>query len=237
MLRQIILDTETTGLDPNNGHRIIEIGCVEIIDRVITGNTLHLYLNPSRKVDPGALNIHGLSDEFLSNKPFFYEIVDDLLKFLKNSELIAHNAAFDIKFLNAELNKIKLNNIDSYCSKITDSLAVARKNFPGKKNSLDALCERYNINNSHRKLHGALLDAKLLAEIWLYMTRGQNSLSLLIDERNKDSTQKNVTKAITVTRYELPIILANKYENIEHENYLKALYAISGSVLWHEFND
>ncbi|AWD32677.1 DNA polymerase III subunit epsilon [Candidatus Kinetoplastibacterium sorsogonicusi] len=233
MLRQIVLDTETTGLDPKKGHRIIEIGCVEIIDRIITGKSLHLYINPDREIDPGALSIHGLTNQFLSDKPLFHEIANDLLNFLKDAELIAHNAAFDIKFLNYELNKINLNNINSYCSKITDSLLIARRKFPGKRNSLDALCDRYNINNSHRKFHGALLDSELLAEVWLYMTRGQNSL-IIEDNIPNENIFHNLQNN---QEYNLPVILANDQEVNAHKKYIDELNNISGNAVWNFFKN
>ncbi len=181
-MRQIILDTETTGLDVELGHRVIEIAAVEIVDRHLTGNHLHYYVNPERASDGGAVMVHGLTDEFLRDKPKFGEIASGLLEFLGGAdELIIHNAPFDIGFLNRELDLLDSKAITEHCPKITDSLALARELHPGRKNSLDALCERYGIDNSGRTLHGALLDANLLAEVYLAMTRGQDSLAMDIE--------------------------------------------------------
>ena len=180
-MRQIILDTETTGLDVELGHRVIEIAAVEIIDRHLTGNHLHYYVNPERASDGGAVMVHGLTDDFLRDKPKFGEIVTSLLEFVAGAELIIHNAPFDTGFLNRELDLLDRKPITEHCPKITDSLALARELYPGKKNSLDALCERYGIDNSGRTLHGALLDANLLAEVYLAMTRGQDSLVIDIE--------------------------------------------------------
>lgn len=175
-MRQIVLDTETTGLSPETGHRIIEIGCVELIDRKLTGNHFHYYLNPERAVDEGAFRVHGISTEFLQDKPLFANIVDSFLDFIKDSELIIHNAPFDISFLNAELKQLKKPiHLMEYC-RVCCTLAMARKKHPGQKSNLDALCKRYNIDNSNRQLHGALLDAEILALVYLAMTGGQISL-------------------------------------------------------------
>ena len=167
-MRQIVLDTETTGLDPHKGHRIIEIGCVELIDRKRTGNELHQYLQPDRKIDAGAIEVHGITNEFLQDKPHFSDIVDDFLAYIKDSELIIHNAPFDVGFIDKELSLIspELGDTKKYCQ-VVDSLVMARRMRPGQKNSLDALCRHFNIDNSTRELHGALLDAELLAEVYL----------------------------------------------------------------------
>jgi DNA polymerase-3 subunit epsilon len=175
-MRQVILDTETTGLEAKDGHRIIEIGCLEIESRRLTERRLHHYINPERASDEGALQVHGLTDEFLRDKPKFPEIVDDLLAFVADAEVIIHNAAFDLEFLDAELVRVGKGRFESYCAQVTDSLTMARELHPGKRNSLDALCERYAVSNAHRTLHGALLDAGLLAEVYLAMTRGQDTL-------------------------------------------------------------
>jgi DNA polymerase III subunit epsilon len=180
-MRQIILDTETTGLNVELGHRVIEIAAVEIVDRHLTGNHIHYYVNPERASDEGAVTVHGLTDEFLRDKPKFGEIASSLLEFVAGAELVIHNAAFDVGFLNRELDLLDRKPVTEYCPKITDSLALARELHPGKKNSLDALCERYGIDNSGRTLHGALLDANLLAEVYLAMTRGQDSLVMEIE--------------------------------------------------------
>lgn len=181
-MRQVILDTETTGLNPATGDRIIEIGCVEMSGRRLTDRTFHYYINPERDIDAGAFAVHGLSREFLSDKPVFASIVDELIEFVDGAEVVIHNAAFDLGFLDNEFALLKRPSFTSLASKITDTLLDARQMFPGKRNSLDALCERFSINNQHRALHGALLDAQLLAEVYIAMTRGQEDLSIdLID--------------------------------------------------------
>ena len=180
-MRQIVLDTETTGLNARTGDRIIEIGCVELINRQLTGNNFHSYINPERDSEPGALEVHGLTTEFLSDKPKFAEIADAFLDYVKGAEVIIHNAPFDLGFLNAEFDRLSLPEFRSHVDKVVDTLLSAREMFPGKRNSLDALCERFGISNSHRTFHGALLDAALLAEVYLAMTRGQNSLSMEIE--------------------------------------------------------
>ncbi|MCS6945298.1 MAG: DNA polymerase III subunit epsilon [Sutterellaceae bacterium] len=180
-MRQVVLDTETTGLDPKDGHRIIEIGALEIVGRRLTERRLHHYLNPERDIDPGALAVHGIDNEFLRDKPKFADIACELLDFVRDAEVIIHNAAFDLEFLDAELARVGLPPFATHCAKVTDSLALARELHPGKRNSLDALCERYQVNHAHRTLHGALLDAGLLAEVYLAMTRGQDALAMELD--------------------------------------------------------
>ncbi|QXP84708.1 DNA polymerase III subunit epsilon [Methylococcus sp. ANG] len=181
-MRQIVLDTETTGLDPKAGHRIIEIGCVELLNRRITQNRFHVYINPEREIDAGAIEVHGLTNEFLASKPVFRSIADDFLNFIGGAELIIHNAAFDVGFLDHELALLGENRgrIADYCG-VCDTLAMARKNHPGQRNSLDALCKRYNVDNSRRELHGALLDAEILADVYLAMTGGQIAMLLEAD--------------------------------------------------------
>ena len=179
-MRQIFLDTETTGLESKLGHRIIEIAAVEMINRTLTGRQFHNYLNPNRKVEAGALQIHGLTDDFLQDKQKFSDITNELLEFIGGAELIMHNAPFDVGFLNNELGLAKLQPLENYCHSITDTLKIAKELHPGKRNNLNALCERYQINNSKRVLHGALLDAELLAEVYLAITRGQESLAMEI---------------------------------------------------------
>jgi DNA polymerase-3 subunit epsilon len=175
-MRQIVLDTETTGLAAREGHRIIEVGAIEIVGRRVTERRLHHYVNPERDSDEGALAVHGLSSEFLADKPKFAEIADELLAFVRDAEVIIHNASFDLEFLDEELKRIARPRFAEHCLKVTDSLTMARELHPGKRNSLDALCERYGVSNRHRTLHGALLDAGLLADVYLAMTRGQDSL-------------------------------------------------------------
>lgn len=231
-MRWIILDTETTGLDPAFGHRIIEIGAVEVINRNITGRHYHTYLNPDRESDEGALQVHGLTTAFLSDKPRFEQQVDDFLAFIDGAELIIHNAPFDLKFLNAELGRVGKEEVLSFCSGVTDSLVHAKELFPGKRNSLDALCERYGISNAHRTLHGALLDSRLLAEVWLAMTRGQDSLAIdHYDVSDRSQTEGGVTMAAKV--WSLPVLAPSDEEMQAHEKYLSDLdKAVKGSCLW-----
>ena len=177
-MRQVILDTETTGLEAREGHRIIEIGCLEMVGRRLTERRFHHYLNPERASDEGAVAVHGLTDEFLADKPKFADIADAFLEFVRDAEVIIHNASFDVEFLNAELGRVHRPPFAAACAKITDSLKLARELHPGKRNSLDALCERYQVSNTHRTLHGALLDAGLLADVYLAMTRGQDALQI-----------------------------------------------------------
>src|SRR5688572_5266214 len=176
-MRRIVLDTETTGLEPTEGHRIIEVACLELADRRPTGRQFHRFLNPEREVDLGATQVHGLTAEDLADKPKFCDVADELLEFLEGSELLIHNAPFDVAFLNAELARVGRPNLDNVC-RVTDTLYMARELHPGKRNSLDALCERYAVDHSRRTLHGALLDAQLLADVWIAMTRGQESLDI-----------------------------------------------------------
>ncbi len=180
-MRQIVLDTETTGLNARMGDRIIEIACVEMVNRRLTGNRFHRYVNPGRAVEEGALKVHGITDEFLADKPPFADVVDEFVQYVSGAELIIHNAAFDVEFLNMELGKCQRESLDGCVAGVIDTLRQARELHPGKKNSLDALCERYAIDNSHRSLHGALLDAELLAEVYLAMTRGQESLAIELE--------------------------------------------------------
>src|SRR5215831_13657048 len=178
-MRQIIVDTETTGLEPEQGHRVIEIGCVEVVNRRATGKTFHRYLCPDRQVDPGALQVHGITNEFLQNQPRFAEIGLELIEFIRDAELVIHNAPFDVAFLDAELKRWSgpCQRVGEIC-RVLDTLALARQMHPGQRNSLDALCKRYNVDNSHREFHGALLDARILAEVYLAMTGGQGALTL-----------------------------------------------------------
>lgn len=230
-MRQIVFDTETTGLDPAQGHRIIEIGCVEIVNRTVTGRNLHIYLNPDRDSDPEALAVHGLTTEFLADKPRFPEVAEQFIEFIKDAELIAHNASFDVKFFNAELEKVGRGPIADHCAVITDSLLHARSLFPGKRNSLDALCDRFGISNAHRTLHGALLDSQLLAEVWLAMTRGQDAL--LIDT---DDGQQGAGGGLVLGKFDasvLTVVAASAEELAEHAAYLDALdKAAGGACVW-----
>ena len=216
-MRQIFLDTETTGLSAENGDRIIEIGCIEMLNRRLSGNNLHFYLNPERPSHPDAVRVHGLTDEFLADKPLFAAVVDELLRFLADAEIVIHNAAFDLGFLNAELARLKRPPITRHVAKVTDSLLMAREMFPGKSNSLDALCKRLEVDNSNRALHGALLDAGLLADVYLAMTRGQDSLVM-------DLAQSHVQAdagAIDVSK--LIVLAATADEIAAHEAVLDAI--------------
>ena len=183
-MRQIVLDTETTGLDPALGHRVIEIAAIEMINRQVTGRDYHCYINPEREIEAGALEVHGISNEFLADKPKFSDIADEFLKFVEGGELIIHNAPFDVAFLNSELDQAGMDPLNAYCEGVIDTLQIARGLHPGKRNSLDALCERYAIDNSSRTLHGALVDTRLLAEVYLAMTRGQESLLMEVGSGN-----------------------------------------------------
>lgn len=216
-MRQIVLDTETTGLAAREGHRIIEVGALEIVGRRITERRLHHYVNPERDSDEGALAVHGLTREFLADKPKFAEVVDELLAFVRDAEVIIHNASFDLEFLDAELARLARPRFTEHCVQVTDSLALARERHPGKRNSLDALCERYAVSNRHRTLHGALLDAGLLAEVYLVMTRGQDSLGMELD------SYSDVIDIASVDLSRLRVIAASAEESAAHESVLDGL--------------
>ena len=230
MNRQIILDTETTGLDRKSGHRIIEIGCVEIINRKYTGNEFHVYLNPERDSDPGALEVHGLTTEFLSDKPKFEEIYEDFISFVKDSELLIHNAEFDIGFLNHEINLMskKLNTVDKHVSAITDTLQIAREKHPGQRNSLDALVNRYEVGGYDRELHGALLDSKILGDVYLAMTGGQSTLDFTT--QNEDLEQTNQTTSSNDTDLNLKVVNLTKEEDQLHLDYLERMKEETGTI-------
>lgn len=228
-MRQIILDTETTGLDPNLGHRVIELAAVEIVDRRPTGNHFHRYVNPERASDEGALQVHGLSEEFLRDKPKFRDIVSELLDFVSGAELVIHNASFDTGFLNRELDLLDLKPIGEYCASIVDTLQMARELHPGKKNNLNALCERYQIDNSTRTLHGALLDANLLAAVYLAMTRGQDSLIMELEP----APQAVEATRLAAGKLELIVIAASAEELAEHARQLAEIdQASKGACVW-----
>ena len=231
MSRQIFFDTETTGLDADKGDRVIEIGCLEMVDRRLTGNNLHLYLNPERSSHPDALKVHGLTDDFLADKPKFAEVADELLAFLAGAELIIHNAAFDVAFVNAELQRVKKGVITDTVGKVTDSLLMAREMFPGKANSLDALCRRLEVDNTHRTLHGALLDAGLLAEVYIRLTRGQDSLVIHDDEQTAGTRQ--AAPAADLSLITLAVIEPSDDERAAHDTVLAELDKSSGGkTLW-----
>tara|TARA_B100001142_G_scaffold76541_1_gene77289 strand:+ start:599 stop:1315 length:717 start_codon:yes stop_codon:yes gene_type:complete len=230
MNRQIILDTETTGLDRKSGHRIIEIGCVEIINRKYTGNEFHVYLNPERDSDPGALEVHGLTTEFLSDKPKFEEIYEDFISFVKDSELLIHNAEFDIGFLNHEIKLMskKLNTVDKHVTAITDTLQIAREKHPGQRNSLDALVNRYEVGGYDRELHGALLDSKILGDVYLAMTGGQSTLDFTT--QNEDLDQKNQITSSNDTDLNLKVVNLTKEEDQLHLDYLERMKDETGTI-------
>jgi DNA polymerase III subunit epsilon len=227
-MRQIILDTETTGLDPKLGHRVIEVAGVELVNRRLTGKHFHRYLNPGRDSDEGALQVHGLTTEFLSDKPKFAEIADEFLDYVTGAELVIHNAPFDIGFLDSELALARKKRMKSYCPEVIDTLRMAKDLHPGKRNGLDSLCDRYQIDNSARTLHGALLDAELLAEVYLAMTRGQNSLMI---ESETVSTEVRVP-AFKRGELKLTVVRATAEEIAAHEAQLGDIDKASGGALW-----
>ena len=233
MLRQIFLDTETTGLEIRDGNRIIEIGCVEMIDRKLTGNNYHQYINAGRDSEEGALAVHGITTEFLADKPRFDEIAEDFLRYIKGAELIIHNAPFDIGYLDHELSmaKASVHKVVNV-AEVSDSLVLARQMHPGQRNSLDALCKRYDINNLHRELHGALLDSEILADVYLAMTGGQKAL-LLGEENDNEVDAGSITfNRLTEGRSPLPVLKANSSETDAHQKYLEGLDTPLDKNLW-----
>jgi DNA polymerase III subunit epsilon len=229
-MRQIFLDTETTGLSPESGDRVIEIGCVEMLNRRPSGRNLHFYLNPERPSSEEAVKVHGLTDEFLADKPLFSAVADEFLEYVAGAEIIIHNAAFDVGFLDAELRRVGKGRFADHVTQVTDSLLMAREMFPGKANSLDALCRRLEVDNSNRTLHGALLDAGLLAEVYICMTRGQNALVIDVSEAVMEDVALAV---IDFASYELPVILADEVEAAAHEQVLTELdKACGGKTVW-----
>lgn len=233
MTRQIVLDTETTGLEPKEGHRIIEIGCVELVNRQLTGNNYHRYLQPDRPIDNEAAAVHGITDEFLADKPRFEDVAGELLDYLRGAELIIHNAAFDLGFLHHELQLFSPSHppLTAYCT-VIDTLAMARQLFPGQRASLDALCKRYNIDNSHRHLHGALLDASILAEVYLAMTGGQVSLLLSGDEGGASGGQAGGRMRLTVDASRLRVLMPNDEELAAHADRVAAITKAAGKCLF-----
>ena len=232
-MRQIVLDTETTGLEPSQGHRIIEIGCVELVNRKLTGRHYHQYINPEREVDAGAMEVHGISNEFLVDKPTFAQIADDFLAYVDGAELIIHNAPFDVGFINSEFRLLGDGKkpIAQYCG-ILDTLAMARNKHPGQKNNLDALCKRYGVDNSQRDLHGALLDAEILADVYLLMTGGQEALSFAAANEQRQQGGSQGIRRLSSNRAPLPIILAGDEELTAHNKKLEKLQKASGACLW-----
>ena len=225
----IVLDTETTGLDHKSGHRIIEIGCVEMQERRLTGNNLHIYLQPDREIDPGAMAVHGISNEFLLDKPRFAEIAEELREYLIGAELIIHNADFDVGFLESEFRLCNQPLVLTDVCRVTDSLAMARKQFPGQRNSLDALCKRLAVNNSHRTLHGALLDSEILADVYLVLTGGQTALSL---DQETASGSVVVNLADTLDVNQLRKVTASSDELLAHDLWLEKLRKSEDGCAW-----
>ena len=229
-MRQIILDTETTGLEPELGHRIVEVAGVEMVNRRFTGNNFHRYFNPERDSDPAALEVHGLTTEFLGDKPKFRDVAAELVEFVKGAELIIHNAPFDVAFLNKELSLADLKPVTDYCAGVVDTLRLARELHPGKRNNLDALCERYQIDNSNRTVHGAQIDARLLAEIYLSMTRGQESLVM---EAEPAAQASSAAIEVAYDKLDLVVVKATKEELAAHSKLLDGIdKAAGGASLW-----
>ena len=232
-MRQIILDTETTGLEVSDGNRILEIGCVELVNRQFSGNTLHLYINPERESEEGALRVHGLTTEFLRDKPTFAQIADDFLTFVQDAEIIIHNAAFDTRFLDNELQLVGKREFRSYVAGVVDSLALAKEQFPGKRNSLDALCDRFGIDNSSRTLHGALLDAELLADVYISLTRGQESLVMDTGTDTPEQQSAAASAKLDLSQIVLPILHPSDLERQAHEAMLAVIdKAGGGETIW-----
>ncbi|OOG51967.1 DNA polymerase III subunit epsilon [Polaromonas sp. C04] len=230
MSRQIVLDTETTGLSAEGGDRIIEIGCVELLARKLTGNNKHFYLNPGRDSHEDALKVHGISSEFLRDKPRFEAVADELLDYLRDAEIIIHNAQFDVSFLNKELELIGRPALGQFVGSVTDTLAMAKEMFPGKRNSLNALCDRLGVDNSTRTLHGALLDAELLADVYINLTRGQDALLMDLEPGDNQGT---VTTRMDLRGFDLPVLPASEQEAAAHEDVLKQLDKSSdGKTVW-----
>lgn len=240
-MRQIVLDTETTGLDPKSGHRIIEIGCVELIDRKLTGRHYHQYINPERAVDDGAIEVHGITNEFLTDKPVFSRVADEFMSFCEGAELVIHNAPFDVGFIDAELKRLgapRWQRVVAHCS-VLDTLALAREKHPGQKNNLDALCKRYFVDNSQRDLHGALLDAEILADVYLLMTGGQTDLALAGEESGSGEENKNTQqlaagdiRRLSGDRAPLAVVRACADELEAHEQFLGVIEKSAGKHFW-----
>jgi DNA polymerase-3 subunit epsilon len=234
-MRQIILDTETTGLSADNGDRIIEIGCVELVGRKFTGNNLHHYINPERDSHEDALKVHGISNEFLRDKPKFAAIAEELVEYLRGAEIIIHNAAFDVGFLNKEFERLGLPPVTQIVDNVLDTLAMAKEMFPGKRNSLDALCDRLGVDNSGRTLHGALLDAELLADVYINMTRGQDALLIDIGDAPGEG---GAVEVVDLSRFDLPVLRANEQELAAHGTVLAELDKSSkGKTVWRQFEN
>ncbi len=232
-MRQVVLDTETTGLETSQDHRIIEIGCVELVNRRFTGRHYHQYINPERDIDEGALEVHGISNEFLSDKPVFAAIADEFLAFIEGAELVIHNAPFDVGFMDHEFAKLEnFARTVNYCT-VTDTLVMARQRHPGQKNNLDALCKRYDVDNSQRDLHGALLDAEILADVYLMMTGGQVDLGFGGQSQRGGDTGGESIRRLSTDRKTLKVLRATAEEVVAHEQQLARIErASSGQCLW-----
>jgi DNA polymerase III subunit epsilon len=231
--RQIVLDTETTGLEPAQGHRIIEIGCVEMVERRLTGNNFHVYLQPDREIDQAAIEVHGITNEFLEDKPRFADVADAFADYLRGAEVIIHNAPFDVGFIDAEFDRLAEPLAMAQLCEVTDTLVMARQMHPGQRNSLDALCGRYDIDNAHRTKHGALLDSEILADVYLAMTGGQKSLSLDAEVEAEQGSDTGGIRRLTAQRPPLKVIRANDVELAAHRQRLESVAkACGGQVLW-----
>lgn len=234
-MRQIVLDTETTGLSPREGHRIIEIGCVELVNRRLTGNHFHVYINPQREIEAEAIAVHGITNEYLADKPLFKDIVDGFVDFIRDSQLVIHNAPFDTGFMDHEFNKIPGSSLKTtdICS-VLDTLTLARQMHPGQKNNLDALCRRYGIDNSHRELHGALLDSEILADVYLMMTGGQLDINLSGKNNSSSGANQGGVRRLSSERKALKVIKATADELEQHEKRLDLVQQKGGSCLWRQ---
>jgi DNA polymerase-3 subunit epsilon len=235
-MRQIVLDTETTGLDPKQGHRIIEIGCVEMINRRLTGNTFHVYVNPQRLVEQEAIGVHGITNEYLADKPIFKTIAKEFIDFIRGAQLVIHNAPFDIGFMDHEFNRLTGLAVKASAEMCTvlDTLDLARKIHPGQKNNLDALCRRYGIDNSHREKHGALLDAEILADVYLMMTGGQTDLNLSGKASGEGGVQIETIRRLSIQRKPLKVVMATADEIEQHETRLDLVAEKGGACIWRE---
>lgn len=234
-MRQVVLDTETTGIGADKGHRIIEIGCVELIDRKLTGRHYHQYVNPQRSSDEEAVGVHGITDEFLADKPVFSQVAQAFYEFIEGAELVIHNAPFDIGFMDAEFRRLNMPMTDTFCT-VLDTLVLARDMRPGQRNSLDALCKSYGIDNSHRELHGALLDAEILADVYLMMTGGQTDLmfSAETQESAKELAEEKLKQLANVNAQTLPIVRATAAELASHDEILDLLDKKSDGAIWRQ---
>ena len=233
-MRQIVLDTETTGIDPKEGHRIIEIGCVELVNRRLTGNHFHVYINPGRHIEQEAIDVHGITNEFLSDKPVFADVAEEFVNFIRDAELVIHNAPFDVGFMDHEFAmepKTRSVKTAAICS-VLDTLTLARQKHPGQKNNLDALCKRYGIDNSHRTLHGALLDAEILADVYLMMTGGQKALNLSGQGNGENDGQAEAVRRVKRSANKLKVIHASADEITQHEARLDIVEQSAGNCLW-----